>query len=201
MNPGRVCVIYSMSYICYHPFLYVRKIFLHETARLNPFNTEQFMWVDAGYFRKGPRSPRRSPIVRNNVTANGAGRNQVVLQQVLGEPSYEIAAGVWGGTFTALQAFSDRYWETFWHMVVTKTGSVAKEQRVFVWLCKSFPEVCAVKRSRDMDWFAMGERWLRTNTSSFASTVPIPHNATSEGPLVITPVQFPNDTVIFSSKQ
>jgi hypothetical protein len=169
---------------------------MHETALLNPFNTEQFIWIDAGYYRRPNSAPLNGPIVRNNFTAHGVRKDQVVFQQVQPSPTYEIAGGAWGGTLQAIQTVYDRYFETFWYLATKKMDCIGFEQRTMVWMCKSFPDICNLHQSRD--WFAMGRNWLREQNHDFSNSTRIPHNVTKEGPLV-TRVPFPTEAVIRSS--
>ena len=57
-------------------------ILIHEVARLNPFDTGHVFWIDSGYYRKPGVSPNYTPIVRNNVSANGVERHQVLFQNI-----------------------------------------------------------------------------------------------------------------------
>lgn len=93
---------------------------MHEVAQVNPFGTEQFVWLDAGYIRKKREIPDGRPLVRNNFTANGVRRDQLVLHNIISQPeenNYEIAGGAWGATKEGLERAYDLYFKTFWHMV------------------------------------------------------------------------------------
>ena len=142
-------------------------IMVHETAVSNPFGTEHFVWLDAGYYRD---TPVNGTIVRNNMTANGLRPNQMILHNVEDCPvvGYLIAGGAWGGSGSAVRLFYQRYWETFWFMVTHKISCVGVDQYVFVHLCKSFPDLCSLHVSKE--WFRLGKVWLRDPQYNFSST-------------------------------
>ena len=184
-------------------------ILMREVARENPFRTEFFYWVDAGYYRKdrSASAPLYSPIVRNNITEKGVDpRSQVVYQMIKSFPTYEIAGGAWGGTSEAIQLHYEKYWETFWYLTLySDKECVGFEQRVQVWMCRSFPKICVINKSQD--WFAMGTNWLRDPDFDFmfqTFRIPPRDKTTTVPPLVDDPsssmislsLTFPNDTVV-----
>ena len=174
-------------------------ILMNEVSKVNPFNTEHIFWIDAGYYRRITHAPNYKPIVRNNVTANGVKREQVAFQNVFENPKeYEIAGGAWGGTPSALSSAYDRYFETFWWMVVNKYDCVGYEQRIMLLMCKRFPALCNVQMHKsESDWFAMGRDWLRSAKYDFSKPFHLEHNETS----VVQPVPFPLEGVIHSLRQ
>jgi hypothetical protein len=172
-------------------------IFLHEVSILNPFKTEHIFWVDAGYFRRPQIAPLGTPIIRSNITSNGVPTHQVLFHKVKNEPTHEIAAGVFGGTPTAIQNVYTKYWETFWHLVQSKFDCVGFEQRIFVWMCRSFPNVCNLHYHQD--WFQMGRTWIRDpHRQWFTGTVIVP-NDHQDGIIVpSTGVEIPSQKRSFS---
>jgi hypothetical protein len=148
--------------------VYNEKILLiKEAAVLNPFNTEHFIWVDAGYYR-GNNRPVHGVIVRNNITKNGVPPNKIMFPQMYNTDSMqEIAANVWGGTREAILETNEKYWIAFWDMV-TKGLKVSFEQRVMVTMCRTWPDFCyQVYSGRDEDWFKLGKSWLRDPNTDF----------------------------------
>ena len=143
-----------------------KAIFLEESAIVNPFDTEHFVWLDAGYFRDELVS---GVIVRNNMTENGLSLNQkqMIFQNVFPkEQGYLIAAGAFGGSTAAVHQFYKNYWKTFWYMVTKHHySSIGMEQYVLVHLCKSFPEQCLIQESEH--WFRLGQEWLRDPSYNF----------------------------------
>jgi hypothetical protein len=165
---------------------------MQEVARLNPFHTEHFFWVDSGYFRKKINAPNYYPLIKNNVTKNGVRRDQILFQNIF-EPEYEIAGGAWGGTAQAIDIAYDRYWQTFWWMAVHRYDCIGYEQRVMVMMCKSFPSLCSIHMSKwDKDWFAMGTQWLRDPAHDWRNPYPFLHNETN----LVRPLSFPSEPVI-----
>ena len=173
-------------------------IIMNEVAKVNPFNSEHIFWIDAGYYRRIIHAPNYEPIIRNNITANGVKRDQVVFQNIFKDPKeYEIAGGAWGGTPSALSSAYDRYFETFWWMVVNKYDCVGYEQRIMLLMCKRFPTLCSVQmHTADKKWFMMGKVWLRNATYDFSKSFQLQHNETS----VVQPVPFPTEEVIHFSR-
>ena len=175
------------------PFsLYNEKmIWMREVALLNPFQTELFAWIDAGYFR-GNRQERlrNQPIVRNNITQNGVPPNQILFQNVFQHPwDQEIAAGAFGGRRDAILQAYDKYWLSFWDMV-RKGLKVGYEQRVMVTMCRSWPELCSVQYSgQDKNWVQMGTKWLRQPHHNFSTTTMLLSSSTNETLLPTTIVQ------------
>jgi len=174
-------------------------IMVHEVALLNPFQTEHFIWIDAGYYRRPSQAPRNGPIVRNNITANGVKPKQLLLQKVVTKekPAYEIAGGAWGGTASAIQEAYDRYFQTFWFMVKNSVDCVGFEQRVFLFMCTGYPSLCSIHASNyDRDWFAMGRKWLPSSHKDFSKPVQLNETAPSS---LARPIPFPTQKVIHSA--
>ena len=171
-----------------------KMIFMQEVAQLNPFQTEHFFWIDAGYFRNRGTSPKRIPIVRNNITANGVQKDQVLFQNVWLDPlKPEIAAGAWGGTAEAIDRVYDRYFQTFWWMIENREGCVGIEQQVMTKMCKSFPDICNIQQSEwDKSWFEMGRVWLRRPMKDLSRPVPLLVNETE---VLVGNVQLPGERV------
>ena len=65
-------------------------IFMREAARANPFDTEFFYWIDAGYIRNSAHSLRCTPLVRNNITESSAvdPRTQLVYHMIHEYPKH-----------------------------------------------------------------------------------------------------------------
>jgi hypothetical protein len=173
---------------------------MNEAARINPFNTENFIWIDAGYFRGAPVN--NSPIVRNNITKNGVLANQMVFHSIFGPErpwDQEIAAGAFGGRVQAIFEANKKYWMSFWYMV-TKGLKVCYEQRVMVTMCRTWPDLCSIHYSgKDKDWFVMGRGWLRNADFDFSNGLVL-GNSTNETLLPTTvvegPVVYPTGLVV-----
>lgn len=145
-----------------------KTLLMKYAAKMNPFQTDEFLWIDAGYFR-GRYDMGHAPIVRNNITSHGVQADRMLFQNIFLDPAkQELAAGAFGGTAEAIYAFNDKYWFTFWDMV-KKGLMVTFEQRVFVSLCRTWPRMChIVHAGEDKDWFAMGKNMLRSSTFDFS---------------------------------
>jgi hypothetical protein len=165
---------------------------MNEAARINPFNTENFIWIDAGYFRAAHAN--KGPIVRNNITQNGVLPNQMLFHSVFGPErpwDQEIAAGAFGGRAQAIFEANEKYWMSFWYMV-TKGQKVCYEQRVMVTMYRTWPDLCSIHYSgRDGDWFAMGRNWLRNPGLIFSSNGAVLGNSANETLLPTTVVEEP----------
>ena len=167
---------------------------MQETALVNPFNTETVFWIDAGYFRRPDGdAPIRKPIVRNNVTQNGAGARQFVSYRV--EDRDQLAAGSFGGTVEAISVIYDHYFATFWFMAVRKMCCIGIEQLVMRLMCRSFPDLCCIQDAQ-WGWFNMGKLYLTSRTYQWNKTFVYPP---SDEEYVTLPVVFPTDEVIVSS--
>jgi hypothetical protein len=143
-------------------------IMVHETALLNPFATEHFVWLDAGYFRFAPVN---GTVVRYNITAHGLQPHQMMFQNVEDCQSlrYILAGGTWGGSSAADRAFYRCYWQVFWFMVKHQISCVGVDQYVIVHMCKSFPETCSIHQSETSgDWFRLGMDWWRDSNYDFS---------------------------------
>lgn len=204
-------------------------VLAHEVSLVNPFETEHFVWVDSGYYRLGEVNwPERGPvtgprtthgavngvIVRNNMTKNGVGKDQFVVQNMLPEAKgYLIAGGAWGGTALGIQNAYDSYWKTFWFMAhhQDKPWCLGFEQHVLTHMCKSFPRLCLIQESEGGRhgmgaWHQLAEVMLRDSNYDFASSakgfnpfndVPIDRHRSkvkkSKMPLVPLEVSFPSN--------
>lgn len=144
-------------------------IMLHEAAAVNPFETDHFFWMDAGYFRRRAKSPRNRPVIQNNISANGVLPRRILVQNIFKESSRQvIAAGAWGGTGAAIQEAYDRYFETFQFMVKNDVTCVGYEQLVLIEMCRTFTSLCCIQYSgEDGDWFAMGRDMLPNPQTTF----------------------------------
>ena len=172
-------------------------ILMNEVANLNPFNTQHIFWVDSGYYRRKVIAPNYAPIIRNNITKNGIGPDQMAFQNIFRDPAeYEIAAGAWGGTVEAVTSSYERYFETFWWMVMNGYDCVGYEQRVMLLMCKSFPGLCNIHTDKwDKRWFEMGRTWLRDPNFDFSQSFKLLHNETG----FVQKVPFPTERVIHAN--
>lgn len=148
-------------------------ILIHETSLVNPFDSEHFVWIDAGYYRgiearwpegQRPQSPAvNGVIVRNNMTKNGLWLDQLLVHNAEPESrGYAVTGGAWGGSALGIQNAYEHYWKTFWFMAQNdNTWCIGYEQHVMTHMCKSFPKVCLIQESLDDTWRQMGEVILR----------------------------------------
>jgi hypothetical protein len=179
-------------------------IMMREVARANPFDTELFFWVDAGYYRTRYKALACTPIVRNNITAKGVDpKRQLVYQMIHEWPTYEIAGGAWGGSADAINLHYQYYWKVFWYLTLySDKECVGFEQRVFTWMCRSFPSLCIIQKSRF--WFAMGQTYLRDADFDFLNmTITIPKDNTTTLPILTEDfnITFPREPVISKVKE
>ncbi len=151
----------TMLYIIWNEKL----ILLHSAAMLNPFNTTQFLWADAGYFRNpAPHAYRRS-IVRINITEEGVKDESVLLYQMI-QYEYDRDTVISGnrvltggnsfiGTYAGISNLYSAYYETFWTMLVTGQF-VGSDQKVMYRTCHAYPYVCHIHRPRKYrQWLKM----------------------------------------------
>ena len=133
-------------------------ILLHSAAMLNPFNTTQFLWVDAGYFKKKSAAHLyRQSAVRINITEMGVEDESALLCQMY-EYSYvrdEVISGnrvLFGGnsiagTYRGISNLYSAYYDAFWTM--SATGKfVGSDQKVMYRACHAYPSACHIHRPR-----------------------------------------------------
>ena len=133
-------------------------ILLHSAAMLNPFNTTQFLWVDAGYFKmKSAAHLYRQSAVRINMTEMGVEDESALLCQMY-EYNYvrdEVISGnrvLFGGnsiagTYRGIPNLYSAYYDAFWTM--SATGKfVGSDQKVMFRACHAYPRACHIHSPR-----------------------------------------------------
>ena len=135
-----------------------KMIYLYATVQLNPFDTDGFIWMDAGYFRKEHMAPKLSkPILHVNLTDLGVPREKMLFLHVRNddlesEARVNIAGNSYFGTKDALLAFYFQYYLTFWDWVKKKNKFIGSDQFVLTETCRRYPMNCH-------PYFGGGFRW------------------------------------------
>merc|ERR1712151_959658 len=135
-------------------------ILMSAAAEINPFESTQFLWADAGYFRHSYVIKPKEAIVANDVTKNGLHPSKVMFLQIW-DPSKDrpiVAAGnMYIGTRDAFFKFYDRYYQTLWFLA-KKRISVGSDQHVMCYTCYYFKEVCHLHSTgRLKGWFDLSK--------------------------------------------
>lgn len=140
-------------------------VLLQTAAMLNPFNTTQFLWADAGYWRGSAPHLHRRSAVRINITEEGVDANAALLFQMrpykfdrgVAVDGNEVLVGgnCFAGTYGGVEALYSAFYETFWTMAATGKF-VGSDQKVLYRTCHAYPDVCHVHKPRRMrSWLSM----------------------------------------------
>ena len=128
-------------------------VLLHSAATLNPFNTTQFVWVDAGYWRNPAPHLFRDSAVKINITAEGVDPGAALLFQMI-PYSYNrevaisgdqvlVGGNCFAGTYEGLSNLYSAFYETFWAMAATGKF-VGSDQKVMYRTCHTYPRACHI---------------------------------------------------------
>jgi hypothetical protein len=162
--------------------------FLKEAVRLNPFQSDWFFWIDAGYRRASPSSSSKGGLTYTAGNARDlvpAAMDANVMNFLLIQPfpaeevngGYHyttgrdrIAGNLFGGHKRAIHAWVDLYYQVF-QEYVDRRWFVGKDQNLLNTLCTEHHDACALIDPRvgawESSWFTMwqcllGQRECRT---------------------------------------
>lgn len=159
--------------------------FLKEAARLNPFQSDWFFWIDAGYMRVPPSNGVAGskggwiPMPHSYTAATGSALDVVPamddtvmnllliqnfpMEEMNGGYHYitgrdRIAGNMFGGHQRAINAWVDLYYQVF-REYVERRWFVGKDQNLMNTLCTEHHEACALidprARAWENPWFTM----------------------------------------------
>jgi hypothetical protein len=139
-------------------------VLLQCAAMLNPFNTTQFAWVDAGYWRNPAPHLYRQSAVRINITKEGVKDESTLLYQmipykfdrdtVISGDQVLVGGNSFIGTYNGISNLYSAFYETFWAM--SATGKfVGSDQKVLYRTCHTYPSACHIHKPRK--W----RQWLK----------------------------------------
>lgn len=146
-----------------------KKICLRDVAMVNPFNTEYFIWIDAGYFRNRMGLRPNRTIVQVPLHQLGVPVDKFFLYAINKEPPfpnpYELntstadtydwfAAGVLGGTRQGIEKFYKHYFQTVWE-IFYNGYFIGNEQWNLAQTCRRHPSVCFIHNCGRGYWFCM----------------------------------------------
>jgi len=138
-------------------------------VNMNPFESNQFAWCDAGYFRKSYLIKPKERLVANDITKNGVLPTKVMFLQILDPVKHYpiVAAGnMYIGTRDAFSKFYDRYYQTLWFLAKNHI-SVGSDQHVMCYTCYYFTDVCHLHSTGKLKgWFDLS-RVLKTTGESY----------------------------------
>ena len=160
------------------PWLYIvwnlKPYFMSQAVMLNPFSSEYFFWIDAGYFRTPKLGDATSltPVLGNNNTVYFMLAEQFTHQEMLGNYHYttgmdRIMGGMFGGHGSTVRAWVSLYYTVF-NEYVKRQWFVGKDQNIMNTLCMEHPDMCSFLTtlecfSEDV-WFTMWDCLLRRCT-------------------------------------
>jgi hypothetical protein len=135
------------------PWLYIiwnlKPYFISTAVRLNPFSSEYFFWIDAGYTRTPKIGNARSlvPVLKNNNTVYFMLIEHFTRQEMIGNFQYttgmdRIAGNMFGGHGSAVRSWSSLYYTVF-NEYVKKGWFVGKDQNIMNTLCVEHPSMCS----------------------------------------------------------
>ena len=161
------------------PQLYItwnlKPYFMSQAARINPFSSEYFFWIDAGYTRSVKLGDARSlnPSLEKDAMYFLL-LGQFSRQEMLGGFHYTVGKeGVGGGMFGGHISFVDKwvalYYRVF-HEYVKRGWFVGKDQNLLNSLCSENPGVCMYFSLLDEGqgdvWFSMWDCLLHQQRCS-----------------------------------
>ncbi|KAL7533583.1 hypothetical protein ACHAWF_004551, partial [Thalassiosira exigua] len=122
---------------------------LASAEEVNPFKTDYFAWVDAGYYMaKGFSPPSEGPSFALNLTKAGVPDTKMLLLHIRNETREHhgyrkvcTAGNMFVGHKKAVRNMYHRYYATLWDMI--KRGEfVGSDQMVMCETCYRYPDVC-----------------------------------------------------------
>ena len=152
--------------------------FLSEAVRLDPFTSEFFFWMDAGYARVPLRGEARTLVPRID-----PGRVHFLLvgrfteNELRGSFHYTVrqdrlAGNMFGGHKTSIPAWVDLYYRVF-RQYIDSGWFVGKDQNIMNTACTRHPSVCYIVDPRvwyfGNPWFSMWECLLRQRECGYLS--------------------------------
>ncbi|EJK68952.1 hypothetical protein THAOC_09834 [Thalassiosira oceanica] len=140
-------------------------VLVNSVAMLNPFNTTQFAWVDAGYCRNPAPHLYRNSAVRINITEDGVRSDSVLMFQMIPYDHNRgkaisgnqvlVGGNSFIGTYEGISNLYSAFYETFWAMAATGKF-VGSDQKVLYRTCHTYPTVCHIHTpSKWRQWLSM----------------------------------------------
>ena len=140
-------------------------IFVEAVARLNPFNTSSFAWIDCGIARNPMPHLWRRSIVNANISNSGVVKEHAVLfNQVwnynfnetlayrpISPDSFVIVVGgnMFAGTVQAFSNLYSAFYDVMWSMALEDIF-VGNDQCVVYRTCHTYPSACHIHSGRHM---------------------------------------------------
>ena len=145
----------------------LKPYFLQEATRLNPFRSQYFFWIDAGYMRSIDQA---YGDVRSMVPTLYRPAMHFLLvgdfgsAELRGEPfrytvgQDRVAGNMFGGHASTIQPWAQLYYQTF-QTYINRGWFVGKDQNIFNTLCIEHPDACVLLKPHvwfgENPWFKM----------------------------------------------
>lgn len=134
---------------------YEKKEFIKKTIEVNPFNSEYFVWTDAGICR----DTNWIPYLKNYPCLNKIPINKILINKIKNfsdkNEYYDfkndlenIGAGIIGGNIKAWQDYDILYNKIF-NIYINDNRFVGKEQNLITTMCIKKPELFELYNSKD----------------------------------------------------
>lgn len=133
---------------------------MYASIHLNPFETPNFVWMDAGYFRNDRDAPEfNTPVVKINITESVPEEKLLLLHvrnDPLSSPSrVNIAGNSFVGSAKSFLTVYEKYYETFWDWISIKKF-IGSDQFVMTETCRRYKAYChPFLPGRFKSWFGM----------------------------------------------
>ena len=150
---------------------------MYAAVQMNPFDTDGFVWMDAGYFRKEAMAPKLStPIVKVNITELGVPRQKVFVLHVRNDglesnARVNVAGNSYLGTKEAFLTFYFQYFQTLWDWIKTKDKFIGSDQFVLTETCRRYPTNCHPYFAGGYEWWFAFARIVFSGRESNLTTV------------------------------
>ncbi|GFH46807.1 hypothetical protein CTEN210_03281 [Chaetoceros tenuissimus] len=135
-------------------------ILMYASIHLNPFETPNFVWMDAGYFRNDRDAPElNTPVVKINITESVPEEKLLLLHvrnDPLSSPSrVNIAGNSFVGSGKSFLTIYEKYYETFWDWVSIEKF-IGSDQFVMTETCRRYKAYChPFLPGRFKSWFGL----------------------------------------------
>ena len=143
----------------------MKPFFLNATAARNPFRSEAFFWIDAGYFRDERHNGMDITTVRTHSIKPGAMTFILVyplwlwrLNECISSPVFldAIAGNLFGGDALAVHSWC-RHYEQMLLLYHANSWFLGKDQTVMNSICLQTPDLCHyIKHNRTLHESAWG---------------------------------------------
>ena len=148
----------------------LKPYFMSQAVNMNPFASDYFFWIDAGYMRTPKLGDARSliPPVDNSAVHFLLG-GQFTPPELSGHLHYtvsqdRIGGGMFGGHASTIAPWSRLYYRML-QEYVDRGWFVGKDQNIMATLCAEQPAACVLLDPRvwfwQSPWFAMWDCLLR----------------------------------------